>query len=92
MRNSLNHLSNNIIGILEILLLIRIAFRVLQANPAAFVVEVVYRITDAFIVPVNYIFPNIPLGASIIDIVAISAMAFYAIVFVLAHKIINSLD
>ena len=90
MRDRLNHFINNVIGIIEILLLIRIAFRALQASDAAIIVKFVYNLTDYFLIPVNYIFPNIPVGASVIDLVAISAMVFYAILYLLIGKLLKA--
>ncbi len=91
MKNSINHLINQASGGVEILLLARIAFRALQANPAAFVVDMIYKITDILIWPVNYIFPNIPVGGSVFDVVAVSAMIFYGVIYFLAHRLINSI-
>lgn len=90
-RNFSLRIIHNIIGIIEIALLIRVALRALQANELAFVVKLVYNVSDDLIGPVNYIFPNIPVGGSVIDIVAISAMVFYAAVYLLSDKIIKTI-
>ncbi len=92
MKNFANHFVNQIIAGAELLLLARVAFRALQANPAAFVVDIIYKITDILIAPVDYIFPNIPIGGSVFDLVAVSAMIFYAILYLIVHRIINSLS
>jgi hypothetical protein len=91
MRYALNHFLNNLTAVLELLLLTRVVFRALQANPAAFIVDVIYKITDILIWPVNYIFPNIPIGGSVFDLIAVSAMIFYGVVYLILHKAVNSL-
>ncbi len=89
MSATIKHLVNNIFGAIEIIFVARIAFRALQANPAALVVDIVYHLTDILISPVQYIFPNIPVGGSVFDVVAICAMIFYAIVYFLIGKLIR---
>lgn len=87
MRKFIKILLNNILAILELLLIFRIAFRALQANPAAGVVNFVYTWSDYALAPVNYIFPNIPVGGGTVDVVAISGMIFYAIIFGIVLKV-----
>lgn len=91
MRKFLKILLNNLLAIVEVLLIFRIAFRALQANPAAGVVNFIYTVTDYLLMPVSYIFPNIPLGGGTIDIVAISGMIFYAIIFGIVLKVLKLL-
>lgn len=89
MRKFLKILLNNILAIVEVLLLFRVAFRALQANPAAGVVDFIYSVTDYLLMPVSYIFPNIPVGGGTLDVVAISGMIFYAIIFGIVLKVMK---
>ncbi len=91
MRKFIKVLLNNILAILEILLIFRIIFRGLQANPGAGVVNFVYTWSDYVLKPVNYIFPNVPVGGSTIDLVAISGMIFYAVIFGIVLKVLRLL-
>mgnify|MGYP001574004003 CR=1 FL=1 len=91
MRKFLKILLNNALAVVELLLIFRIAFRVLQANPAAGVVNFIYHWSDYVLAPVNYIFPNIPFGGSTIDVVAISGMVFYAVIFGIVLKALKLL-
>lgn len=91
MRKFLKIFLNNLLTITEAFLFFRIAFRVLQANPAAGVVDFIYTVTDYVLMPVSYIFPNIPVGGGTIDIVAISGMIFYAVIFGIVLKILRLL-
>ena len=89
MRHFIKVLFNNLLAVAELLLLVRVILRALQANPAAGVVDFVYRWSDYLLAPVNYIFPNIPVGGSTIDLVAISGMIFYAVIFGALLKILR---
>lgn len=91
MRYFFNHLVDNAASGIEIALLTRLVFRVLQANESAIIVRFIYNLTDYLIIPVDYIFPNIPVGNSIFDIVGISAMIFYAVIYLLIAKLFKFL-
>ncbi|MDO8585370.1 MAG: YggT family protein [bacterium] len=91
MRKFIKILLNNVLAILELLLVFRVIFRGLQANPAAGVVNFVYTWSDYVLAPVNYIFPSVPVGGSTIDLVAISGMIFYGVIFGIALKVLRLL-
>jgi len=66
------------------LLGIRIAFKLLAANPATPIVGVIYNLTDSLVKPFSGIFPNISLGvSSTLDIVALVALLSYSFLFYL---------
>ena len=70
-----------LLGLFEVLLAIRLVLRFLDANPAAGIVELVYKITEVIILPFKGIFANIYLsGGGILDTVTISAMIGYPII------------
>ncbi len=91
MRKFTTYILNNSLAIVEILLLVRIIFRALSANPAASIVALIYGVSDWLMSPVNYIFPNIPLfGNAVVDVVALSAMLFYFVIYTLIVKILRA--
>lgn len=77
------------LALLEALIGIRVILRFLGASERAIIVDLIYGFTDFFLVPFDYIFPNIYLRDGIIDIVAISAMIGY---FVVALSVLRLFD
>ncbi len=87
MNKLLRNFLSNALGLVEIALVVRVVLRVLSANPAAGIVAFVYYWTDFLLQPVQYIFPNIPIiGNSVLDLVAIAAMIFYAAAYFVLDK------
>lgn len=76
-------------GLVELLLVIRIFMKLFSANEVAPVVSFLYGVTDVLLVPVNFIFPTVQVGASTLDLVAIAGMILYAIFFYLALRIVK---
>ena len=78
----------NVIGLVELLILIRALFKVLGANPEAKAVSLLYSSTDFLLTPLAGIFPsfNIPTGG-VIDAVAISGMILYLVAFMIILKV-----
>jgi|GEM_PF-1901551 len=79
---------SNIVGFIETLFLIRIILRALSANAGVLVVYWLYRVTDVFLVPIQGIFSNVAFRLGVIDVVAITGMILYLIVFAIIFKII----
>ncbi len=70
-----------LLGIFEVFLAIRLVLRFLGANPAAQIVELVYKISEVIIVPFKGIFANIALsGGGVVDVVTLSAMVGYPVI------------
>lgn len=91
MRKFIKVLLNNVLAAVELLLLASIILRALQANPAAGVVDFIYTWSGYVLQPVSYIFPNISLGGGTLDVVAISGMIFYAVIFGIVLKVLKLL-
>jgi hypothetical protein len=71
---------NGLIGIAEVLLLVRLVLELLGANAASPFVAWAYSISGALIGPFNGAFPVVYLTASsVLDVVAIVAMVGYAL-------------
>lgn len=73
-------LINAIIGVIELILLIRLVLELFGANPGSPFVAWAYSVSGAFIGPFIGAFPGIYLTpSSMLDIVAILAMVAYAL-------------
>lgn len=71
---------NAIIGIIEFMLLARIALELFGANPSAPFIAWAYGVTWGMMGPFAGAFSNLSLGgASVIDLVAVLAMIVYAV-------------
>ena len=78
-------------ALLEALIGIRVVLRFLGASERAIIVDLIYGLTDIFLVPFRYIFPNIYLRDGIVDIVAVSAMIGYFIVVLAVLRLLDLL-
>ncbi|MEK7568130.1 MAG: hypothetical protein AAB498_00665 [Patescibacteria group bacterium] len=77
--------------LLEAFIGIRVVLKFLDASERAIIVDLIYGLTDIFLVPFRYIFPNIYLRDGIVDIVAISAMIGYFIVVLAVLRLLDLL-
>lgn len=91
MRRFIRVLLNNAFGLVGLSLLVRITLRALSANPYATAVALIYTWTDWLLAPVAYIFPNLAVGGGTIDVVALSGIALYALLFFLLIKFLRLL-
>ena len=78
--------------LLELFLFLRLLLKFLGANPDTLVVDWIYRYSDIFVSPFNFIFHSIIWKGYLIEMVAISAMFGYAIVTFLILKLFGLLD
>jgi len=70
-----------VLGVLEILLLLRFVFRLLAANPDNAFVSFLYNLSGVFVAPFNGIFANPTLGsASVFELSTLVAMLVYALI------------
>ncbi len=69
-----------ILGVLEILLLLRFLFRLLGANEGSSFVMFLYNLTHVFVGPFNGIFNDQALGHSVFEFSTIVAMIVYALI------------
>jgi len=67
-----------IFGILEGLILIRFAFRLLSANSGTPIVAMIYSLTDVLMAPFRFIFSTDVVEGAVFDWTALVAVLFYA--------------
>lgn len=65
------------VSFIEFLLIYRIIFRLLSANPASGFVAIIYNISEIFVLPFNAIFPTPAEGGYILDTSALVAALVY---------------
>ncbi len=74
-------LTNSIVGIIELILLLRLGLELLGANPVSPFVAWIYNVSAVFIGPFIGAFPGVQITQnSVLDIVAMVAMVGYAII------------
>ena len=79
-----------VLGFFEILLGIRLVLRLLAANPAAPIVDLLYTLTSIIITPFRGIFSDIYLrSGGIFDLVTITSMVSYPIIVYLIFELVN---
>ena len=69
-----------VLGVLEIILLLRLIFRLLGANQSSDFVMFLYNLSRVFVAPFNGIFNDQALGRSVFEISTLVAMVVYALV------------
>lgn len=88
MRRFLLVIVYNLFALAELLLLLRVSLKILEANPAAFFVNYLYQATDFLLFPLQGVFANITIASGgVIDVVALTAMVLYLIAFAIILKI-----
>jgi len=79
-----------VLSFFEILLGLRLVLRLLGANPAAPVVDLLYTLTNAITSPFRGIFSDIYLrSGGIFDLVTITSMVGYPIIVYLIFELVN---
>jgi len=70
-----------VLGVLEVLLLLRFIFRLLAANPDNAFVSFLYHLSGVFVTPFSGIFTNPTLGSSsVFELSTLVAMLIYALI------------
>jgi YggT family protein len=81
---------NTIIGIIEVLLVVRLLFELFGANAASPFIAWIYGMSGALMGPFANAFPAFQLGgASMLDVTAILAMIVYAVIGWLLVEILS---
>jgi uncharacterized membrane protein len=78
-RGRITSITYFILGVLEVLLLIRLLLRLLGANEASGFVAFIYSLTHIFVGPFNGIFNDQALGRSVFETSTLVAMIVYAL-------------
>ncbi|TMB85223.1 MAG: YggT family protein [Chloroflexi bacterium] len=68
-----------VLGVLEIILLLRFLFRLLGANQGSSFVVFLYNLSHVFVVPFYGIFNDPAFGNSVLEITTLIAMLIYAL-------------
>jgi hypothetical protein len=66
-----------LVGILEVALILRLALRLIGANPATPFVDLVYRLTDLFLWPFFGLMPEPSTGPMVLEVSTLIAMFVY---------------
>ncbi len=69
-----------VLGVIEIILLLRLIFRLLGANESSDFVMFLYNLSHIFVGPFNGIFTDQALGRSVFEISTLVAMIVYALI------------
>ena len=69
-----------VLGVLEVILLLRLIFRLLGANQSSDFVMFLYNLSHIFVAPFNGIFNDQALGSSVFEISTLVAMLVYALI------------
>lgn len=89
-KNAFIKYTRYVLGFFEMLLGLRLVLRLLGANPAAPIVDLLYTLTNVVIAPFRGIFSDIYLrGGGIFDLVTITAMVGYPIIVYLIFELVN---
>lgn len=75
--------------LIETLLCIKFVFRFLGANPKAYIVKFFYWLSEPLIIWFKGIFEDVSFEGGVIDLVVLTAMVGYFVIFVILKKIID---
>ena len=78
-----------VISVIEVLLLLRIIFRLLSANPGSGFVSLIYSLSSIFVIPFSAIFPSPAEGNYVLDTPAIIAFGMYPVLAYLLVKFLQ---
>lgn len=68
-----------ILGLVEMLLLLRFLFKLFGANRGAGIIEFIYGVTDILMVPFRFVFPTNQVSGATFEWSVLVAMALYAL-------------
>ena len=86
----ISRLIKKLFFLLELFLLVRLIFKFLAASPRALIVKLVYKWSNFFVAPFNFIFKNIFWPKDhLIETATISAMVGYAILVYVVLKLLQ---
>jgi membrane-associated phospholipid phosphatase len=83
-------LIKRLLALLEFFLFLRLILKFLSANPQALIVNLLYKSSDIFVSPFEFIFPNIYWPKDyLIETATISAMVGYALLVLIFFQILR---
>jgi uncharacterized protein YggT (Ycf19 family) len=68
-----------VFGIIDALLLIRLALKLMAANPNAGFATFIYSLTDFFLAPFHGLLPNVMSGKSVLELSVLFAILIYSL-------------
>jgi hypothetical protein len=77
-----------LLGILEVLLVLRILLKLLAANPGSPIAALIYGVTDLFLLPFAGLITNPSTGGLVLEITTFFAMLIFALVGWAVERII----
>lgn len=81
------------LGVVELLLVIRFVLRLLAANPGAEIVAWVYEVSQPFLAPFMFIFPNPSLrGGFALEFTTLFAIFAYAFIGYVVQEVLDVMD
>lgn len=78
-----------LLGVLEGLLLLRLVFKLLGANPASPISQVVYGITQPFVAPFRDVVANPGTGQMVLEFTTIVAMLIYFLAYLAIAQLLK---
>ncbi len=78
-RARITNITYFVLGVLEVILLLRLLLRLLGANEASAFVMFIYNLSHIFVAPFNGIFNDQALGRSVFEVSTLMAMLIYAL-------------
>jgi hypothetical protein len=78
-RARITNITYFVLGVLEVILLLRLLLRLLGANEASDFVMFIYNLSHIFVAPFNGIFNDQALGRSVFELSTLIAMLIYAL-------------
>lgn len=78
-----------VLGVVEVILLLRLIFRLLGANQSSSFVMFLYNLSHVFVAPFNGIFNDQALGRSVFEISTVVAMIIFALIALGIVSLVN---
>lgn len=80
-----------LLGVLDALLIIRFALKLLAANPDAGFTSFIYGITGPFVAPFQGVFPSPATNASVLEVSTLLAIIVYALIAWLVVNLVTAM-
>lgn len=86
--NKINYVIYVLVGIINLLIVLRFVFFLLGANPTGFV-RFIYNLTDVFVLPFRGVFDEAQVGESYFDTASLLAIAMWSVLAFIMIMIVN---
>ncbi|MFH1671743.1 MAG: hypothetical protein ABH889_03175 [Candidatus Portnoybacteria bacterium] len=85
------YIIKRLLGLVEVLLLLRFILKFFAANPNTLIVDLIYKYSSYLVSPFDFIFNNIYFQGYLIEMDTISAMVGYGIVIIILFWVLKLL-